>query len=692
LDLFGSYSLLLAFAFALYAIFGGIAAIITRRPLLIKSARNAGFAVCVLIWMGIGSLWYLFFTGNYSIAYVAAHSNRSLSPYYKFSALWSGQEGSLLFWSFILSIYVFSALFTYRGKHPELMPYVGVVLAGVQIFFLTMNNFVASPFGVFAAHGAGGILHLATRADGSGLNPLLQYPEMAIHPPTLYSGYTGFTIPFAFALAALLGRYPGEKWIHLTRRWTMIAWAFQSAGILLGAHWAYAVLGWGGYWGWDPVENASLMPWLTGTAFLHSVIMQEKRGMMRVWNVWLVFLTFMLCILGTSLTRSGAVNSVHAFAESQIGHWFWGFLLLILVVCLAAYFKNRDYLRSDNQLDSMLSRESSFLFNNLILLVACVAVLAGTLFPVLSEAVRGSKISVGPPFFNRVNIPIAMFLLFLTGVGPLLAWRKTSVESLKKNFGFPLIGGFVVAGIAVALGLREFYVTLCLLLSAFVTLTILSEFYRGARVISARTGSNLFSSASQLTMRNTRRYGGYVVHFGMVLVFIGISGQAFNQDKQMDMSAGSEMTLGPYNLHLQNYDSTAEANYSAERATIDVEQGGRSVMMLYPTRRFYPSNQESGTMVAISSTLRQDLYVVYAGTNPDTNLPVIHAYLNPLVKWIWLGGAVVVLGTLLALLPNRQAVMVLSSATAGASAPVPGGAQPAHVSYSARSQLPGSHE
>ena len=327
MDLFGSYALLLAFAFALYAIFGGIAAIITRRPLLIKSARNAGFAVCVLIWIGTLSLWYLFYTDNYSMAYVAAHSNRALSPYYKFSALWSGQEGSLLFWSFLLSIYVFSALFTYRGKHPELMPYVGVVLAGVQIFFLTMNNFVASPFQVFAGSGAGGILHLATRADGSGLNPLLQYPEMAIHPPTLYSGYTGFTIPFAFALAALLGRYPGEKWIHLTRRWTMIAWAFQSAGILLGAHWAYAVLGWGGYWGWDPVENASLMPWLTGTAFLHSVIMQEKRGMMRVWNVWLVFLTFMLCILGTSLTRSGAVNSVHAFAESNIGHWFWSFLL-----------------------------------------------------------------------------------------------------------------------------------------------------------------------------------------------------------------------------------------------------------------------------------------------------------------------------------------------------------------------------
>jgi cytochrome c-type biogenesis protein CcmF len=289
-----------------------------------------------------------------------------------------------------------------------------------------------------------------------------------------------------------------------------------------------------------------------------------------------------------------------------------------------------------------------------------------------------------------VNIPIAMFLLFLTGVGPLLAWRKTSTESLKKNFGIPLAGGFVVAIIAVALGLRGFYVVLCLLLGVFVTLTILSEFYRGAKVISARTGSNIFSSASQLTMRNTRRYGGYVVHFGMVLVFIGISGQAFNKDKQMDMPAGSVMTLGPYRLTLQNYDSTQEPNYSAERATIDVDKGGKSVMMLYPTRRYYPSNEESGTMVAISSTLKEDLYVVYAGINPDTKVPVIHAYLNPLVKWIWLGGVVVVLGTILALLPNRQAGIVLSRAEERA--PVPGSAQTAHASFSARSQLPRGHE
>jgi cytochrome c-type biogenesis protein CcmF len=382
---------------------------------------------------------------------------------------------------------------------------------------------------------------------------------------------------------------------------------------------------------------------------------------------------------------------VHAFAQSSIGRWFVGFLIIAITACLIAFLKNRDYLRSDNQLDSMISRESSFLFNNLILLVACVAVLSGTLFPVLSEAIRGTKISVGPPFFNRVNIPIAMFLLFLTGVGPLLAWRKTSVESLRKNFGLPLLAGVVAAIVAVALGLREFYVTLCLLLSAFVTFTVFSEFFRGARVISARTGANIFSSAAQLTMRNTRRYGGYVIHFGMVLVFIGISGTAFNQDKQMEMSAGSAMAIGPYTLHLQNFDSDQQPNYSAERATIDVDKGGKSVMMLYPQRRFYPSNEESGTMVAISSTLKEDLYVVYAGRSPDSNLPVIHAYLNPLVKWIWLGGLVVVLGTILALLPNRQAVMVMSPAAESSPAFGSDGQQPARASIS-RSRLPDKNE
>ncbi len=682
MDLFGSFALLLSFVCAGYAFAGGIAAIVTRHPLLIKSARQAGVAACGLIFLATASLVYLFFSDNYSIAYVVSHSNRDLSTFYKIAALWSGQEGSLLFWSFLLSIYIVSVLIAYRGKHLELMPYVSVVMAGVQIFFLTLNNFVANPFRALGMPAANGALDVVARADGNGLNPLLQYPEMVIHPPNLYSGYTGFTIPFAFALAALLARYPGEKWIHLTRKWTMIAWCFQTAGILLGAHWAYAVLGWGGYWGWDPVENASLMPWLTGTAFLHSVMMQEKRGMMKVWNVWLVFSTFLLCILGTFLTRSGVVSSVHAFAQSTIGPWFVGFICLTLAVCLAAYWKNRDYLHSENQLDSIVSRESSFLFNNLILLVACVAVLSGTLFPVLSEWVEGSKISVGAPFFNKVNIPIGLMLLFLTGVGPLLAWRKTSLESLRRNFGWPLGVGLLSGAVAWPLGCKDIFSLICVILCVFVTVTIGMEFYRGARVIRARTGYPFVGAVRELTMRNTRRYGGYIVHFGIVLIFIGISGAAFNRDAQKDMPIGSTLHLGRYTLLLQTMDSKPEKNYTAERMVVEVLRNNKPMMMLYPERRFFPSNQESGTMVAIYSTLREDLYVVYAGRSPDSNLPVIHAYLNPLVKWIWLGGLVVVFGTLVALLPNRQPAMVLAAERQKSAGPVLAGAIASHATYS----------
>jgi cytochrome c-type biogenesis protein CcmF len=676
-DIFGSFALLLALLAAVYAFVAGIVGIVTRRALLTKSARNAGMAVFGLVTLAVATLEYFFFTDNFSLAYVAAHSNRALPAFYKFAALWAGQEGSLLFWSWMLSIYAFWALFLNRKRHPELMPYVGVILAGAQTFFLILNNFVATPFHVLASANSAGVFHLARLSEGSGLNPLLQYPEMVIHPPMLYLGYTGFTVPFAFALAALLGRYPGEKWIHITRRWTMIAWCFQTVGILLGAHWAYAVLGWGGYWAWDPVENASLLPWITGTAFLHSVMMQEKRGMMKVWNVWLVFVTFMLCILGTMLTRSGVVSSVHAFAESSIGGWFVAFLGIIFAVCLAAWWKNRDYLRSDNQLDSLASRESSFLFNNLVLLAACFAVLWGTLFPVLSEWVTGSKISVGPPFFNKVNVPIALFLLLLTGVGPLLAWRRTSFDALRRNFAWPLAGGVVSGAVAFAYGFRDIYAVICLILSVFVTLTIFSEFYRGARVIAARENINLLTAVGGLTMRNTRRYGGYIVHFGMVLVFIGIAGQAFNRDIQMEMAPGQRLTIGPYTLLCQNFDQTANNNYQSERATLEVLHNGHSEMMLYPERRLFLASQVTETMVAIESSPFRDLYVVYAGRSPDTGKPVIHAYLNPLVKWIWFGGIVVVLGTGLAMIPDRRAALVIRAATERSWGEVPASGAPA---------------
>ncbi len=660
MDVFGSFALLLAFICALYALVGGIAAIATRHPLLIKSARQAGMAACALIFLATFSVVYLFVTDNFSMGYVVSHSNRDLATFFKVVALWSGQEGSLLFWCFLLSIYIFSVLIAYRNKHGELMPYVGTILAGVQLFFLTICTFVASPFKVLAIANAAGGLEYYTRPDGNGLNPVLQYPEMIIHPPNLYSGYTGFTIPFAFALAALLARYPGEKWIHLTRKWTMIAWCFQTIGILLGAHWAYAVLGWGGYWGWDPVENASFLPWLTGTAFLHSVMMQEKRGMMKVWNVWLVFITFMLCILGTLLTRSGVVSSVHAFAQSSIGSWFVGFLGVTLAICLFAYFKNRDYLQSENHLDSMVSRESSFLFNNLVLLVACFAVLTGTLFPVFSEWMTNNRISVGPPFFNKVMIPLGMLLLFLTGVGPLLAWRKTSSESLRRNFLWPSIVGVACGLLSVLLGARDAYAIICFTLSGFVVATIAVEYYRGAKVIRMRSGLNWLSSSVELTLRNTRRYGGYIVHFGIVMIFVGLAGQAFNQEVQKEIGIGGTAKIGPYELLLQAIDQKQEKNYVAERMIVEVMKDHKPVMILFPERRNFPTNQESGTMVAIYSTLREDLYVVYAGVNQGSDVPTIHVFLNPLVKWVWYGGMVVVMGTIVALIAPRHAVLVLS--------------------------------
>src|SRR5215472_16764076 len=429
----GSFALLLGLALSVYSFLAGLVALTRNEPrwkVLEESARRAGIASFATVFLAAAILVVAAFSNDFSIAYIFHHSNRELPAPYKFATLWSGQEGSLLFWSLLLSGYGLVLRLRHRTDE-RLFAHASVVIAAVQTFFLLLLNFAARPFAIRPGPVA---------ADGSGLNPLLQYPEMVIHPPMLYLGYIGFTVPFAFALGALAMRYPGDKWIHITRRWTMVTWGFLTCGIFLGAHWAYYVLGWGGYWGWDPVENASLMPLLTGTAFLHSVMMQEKRGMLKTWNVWLIFSTFMLSIFGTFLTRSGVVNSVHAFAQSSIGDWFVAFLGVIALSCVYFYLKNRDHLRSDHRLESLVSRESSFLFNNLVFLVACFTVLWGTLFPVLSDWIEGHKVTVGPPFFNKVNVPVALFLLLLTAIGPLLAWRKTSLESLKRNFTWPALG------------------------------------------------------------------------------------------------------------------------------------------------------------------------------------------------------------------------------------------------------------
>ena len=660
----GSFSLLLALMLSAYTLVAGAIALrqiavagpsgattsVTPERLA-ETARRSGIGSFIAVTCAALALVYCSFTNDFSVSYILHHSNRALPGAYKFSALWSGQEGSLLLWAWLLAAYGF----VLRVRHKvdvKLTAYASTILAGVQIFFLLLLNFAAPPFALVAG---------TVPQDGFGLNPLLQYPEMVIHPPMLYLGYVGFTVPFAFALGALMMRYPGEKWIHITRRWTMVTWLFLTCGIFLGAHWAYSVLGWGGYWGWDPVENASLMPWLTGTAFLHSVMMQEKRGMMKSWNVWLIFSTFILSILGTLLTRSGLVSSVHAFAESSIGPWFWGFLLIVMAVCLFTYIRNRDHLKSEHKLEALVSRESSFLFNNLLLLTACCTVLIGTLFPVLSEYVQGNKVTVGAAYYNVIAPPIGLGLLFLTGIGPLLAWRSSSLKSIRRNFILPSVAIVMTAVILIATGMKPWqdlsylFSLLAFSLGAGVTVAILAEFLRGAHVVQVQTGRNLCSAIIQLTRRNTRRYGGYLVHFGVVVIFIGLAGSAFNQSREQEMNYNDQLKIGPYTLVCKDYTQDSNLNYDSEFAVLDVYRGGKKITQMTPEKRFYTASQQTSTMVANRSTLAWDLYVVYAGQNPDTNRPIIKVFLNPLVAWIWIGVLIVVWGTLVALAPNLTA-------------------------------------
>jgi cytochrome c-type biogenesis protein CcmF len=685
---FGSFCLLLGLILTVYNFAVGALALwgssanglrATGRPQAMwnrvgETARRAGIASFFCVTLAAFALVWAAFTNDFSVEYIREHSNLGLNPAYKFAVLWSGQEGSLLLWAWLLAGYGLVLRVRHRIDM-RLTAFASVILAAIQIFFLLLLCVGAPPFSIHPG---------PVPPDGNGLNVLLRYPEMVMHPPLLYLGYVGFSVPFAFALGALMMRYPGEKWIHITRRWTMVTWLFLTCGIFMGAHWAYSMLGWGGYWSWDPVENASLMPWLTGTAFLHSVMMQEKRGMMKNWNVWLIFSTFLLTILGTLLTRSGAVQSVHAFAQSDIGIWFYTFITIAFAVCLFTFFLQRDHLKSDNKLESLVSRESSFLFNNLILLVACFTVLWGTLFPVLSEYVQGDKTTLGAPFYNRVNLPIGLFLLFLTGIGPLLAWRSTSMRSLRRNFVLPTVATAAAAvGLMIA-GVRPwsagddmestFFALVAFSLAAGVITGIFEEFLRGARVVKAQTGKNMLASALLLTRRNTRRYGGYIIHFGVVVIFIGIAGGAFNRSTQAEMSYGDQMFIGPYRLVCQSITQDSTSEYDTDYALLDVYRGNKFIKQLAPERRIYfpgTDHEQPATMVALHETAQSDLYVVFDGRDPNTGKPEIRAQLHPLIAWIWIGVVIVVFGTGIALVPNLQRTAPRQEREDGAGAPSP---------------------
>ena len=657
---FGSFALLIALALAGWNLLAGALALrwlAAGQPAWIRisperladTARRAGMAGFAAISAAAFALVWSVFANDFSITYIMEHSNRALPAAYKFSALWSGQEGSLVLWAWLLAAYGFVLRLTHKTD-VKLYAYAGAILAGVQFFFLLVLNFAAPPFA---------LLKGAIPEDGNGLNPLLQYPEMVIHPPMLYLGYVGFSVPFAFALGALMMRYPGEKWIKITRAWTMVTWLFLTCGVFLGMHWAYAVLGWGGYWGWDPVENASLMPWLTGTAFLHSVMMQEKKGMMKSWNVWLIFSTFLLTMLGTMLTRGGLVSSVHAFAESSIGYWFMTFMVIVAAVCIFTYILQRDHLVSEQRVESLVSRESSFMFNNLVLLAACFVIVWGTLYPILSEYIEGAKVTYDAAWYNRVSVPIGLFLLFLAGVGPLLPWRSTSFKSIRRNFVLPVTALWVaviaclIAGVRPwhdgAFNLGHFYALVAFGLSAGVLTAILSEFWRGMMVIARQSGRNYFWSVFQLVRRNTRRYGGYMVHIGVVIVVIGLAGSAFNRSEEKELALHDQLAIGSYTLECVGFTQDSNANYTSDYALLDVRKGGKMQFQMAPEKRVYLVSGQPQTMVAIHSVVGWDLYVVYEGTNPDTGQPIIKAFLNPLVSWIWAGVLLMILGTLVAL-------------------------------------------
>ncbi len=635
----GKLSLFLAFLSACYAV-GAIAwGLRSGMSGPLKSGRRAVWVVCGLTFLATLILERALLARDFSYRYVAEHTSLDLPPHYALSALWAGQEGSLLLWLLILSIYGASFLWCYRRKIDPFYDAVALVVASVMIFFTGLLTFVCSPFRILAT----------PPADGNGLNPLLQDPGMMIHPPILYIGYVGFIIPFAFGIAVLLLNRTGTRWIEEVRRWTLFNWMFLGFGVLLGARWAYIELGWGGYWGWDPVENASLMPWLVGTAFLHSVMIEQRRGMLKTWNVVLIILTFELSMFGTFLTRSGVLTSVHSFAESDIGPWFLGFILASSTIATALILYRKALLESENRMDAVVSREGSFLFNNVLFLALTFATFLGTTFPVISEAVTGEKISVSAPFFNRVNVPIALALLMLTGVGPVLSWKRATASVLKRNFVIPAFVGVLAALVGMPFGLHGLYPIVCVFGAAFVISTIVMEFARG---IQARKGVEAAPppvAVLHLVRKNRRRYGGYIVHFGVVMIFIGVLGSSvFQKEAHGPLRPGDSLSIGPYTLTLRRVEEKPVANAMQSRAVVDVARDGKRLNEMVPAKAFYTKSQQPMTEVALRQTAAEDLYLILGGVNEDGSAS-LQAYINPLVSLVWAGGLVMVLGILVAL-------------------------------------------
>jgi cytochrome c-type biogenesis protein CcmF len=639
----GAGALAVALALALY---GCVAAGVggrTGRPALVASAQHAALGVFVIVTSCLLLLAYAFLSFDFSVRYVASNTNLGTPYYYRLTAVWGALEGSIVLWAWMLSIYTLILVVRHRTTGRELYPWALSVMLGVLAFFLLVMTVPAPVFQRLSP----------MPPDGRGLNPLLEDSGMITHPVALYLGFTGFTVPFAFAIAALVTGRVSDAWITTTRRWTITAWYFLSLGLLIGGWWSYHVLGWGGYWAWDPVENAAFMPWLTGTAFLHSVMIQERRRMLRLWNIALVVLTFSLTLFGTFLTRSGVIASVHAFSQGSIGVFFLSFLGVVLLGSLALLAWRWDVLAAQGELDSVVSRESAFLLNNVLLVAAAFTVFFGTVFPLLSEAVRGVKVSVGMPFFNQVNVPLFLSLLFLMGVGPLIAWRRASLDNLRRNFLWPVLVGIAGAAIFRLLGVRSTLAVLALAVAVFTAAAIAVDIVRATRA-RLRAGERLPGALGGLLLRHNRRYGGFAVHLGILVVAIGVTGsQAWSVQTETTLRRGESADLAGYHVRFDGLTGNEESNHFKVTGTFTVAGHGAGTV-LQPAKKFYPQEQSPIAYVDYRLGLIEDLYLVIGDFARDGSQATIRMQVNRLVSWIWIGGAILTLGTVLALVPERR--------------------------------------
>ncbi|PYN62539.1 MAG: cytochrome C biogenesis protein [Candidatus Rokuibacteriota bacterium] len=639
----GSAAAIVALALALWGAVAAATGARTGRPALVLSAQHAALGVFVLVTACFALLTYAFLIFDFSVRYVAINTNLGTPFYYRITGVWGALEGSIILWTWMLALYTLIVILRHRESAHELYPWVLTVMLSVMAFFLLVITVAAPPFARLTP----------VPADGRGLNPLLEDTGMITHPVALYLGFTGVTVPFAFALAALITGRVGDAWITLTRRWTIIAWYFLSLGLLIGGWWSYHVLGWGGYWAWDPVENAAFMPWLTATAFLHSVMVQERRRMLKLWNLWLVILTFGLTLFGTFLTRSGVIASVHAFTQGSIGVFFLSFLALVLLTALALLAWRWDALSAQGELDSVVSRESAFLLNNVLLIAAAFTVFFGTVFPLLSEAVRGVKVSVGAPFFNQVNVPLFLALIFLMGVGPLIAWRRASPDNLRRSFLWPVAVGVAAAALFSALGIRSTLAVLALALTVFVAATIAVDFSRATRA-RLRMGERLLPAMGGLLRRHNRRYGGFVVHLGILIVTLGVTGsQAWSVQTETTLRRGEAAELAGYRVRFDGLTATEESNHFKVAGAFTVSNG-RVLSVLRPAKKFYPQEQSPIAGVDYRLGFGEDVYLVLGDFARDGSEATVKLQVNRLVSWIWIGGAVLTLGALLAILPDRK--------------------------------------